>query len=71
VRAVIPDFQAALLSALGPDLSLCVECGSSVEAPALVIGDQWWCDPCLIATREQLEQPFPSWSESIAALSAQ
>ena len=68
---MIPDFQAAILTALGPDLDLCVDCGSSVDAPALVIGDQRWCDPCLIAAREQLEQPFPSWSESIAGLFAQ
>jgi hypothetical protein len=68
---VIPDFQAAIPSALGPDLSLCVECGNSVDAPALVIGDQRWCDPCLIATREQLEQPFPTWSQSVTGLSAQ
>jgi hypothetical protein len=67
---VILDFQAAVLSALGPDLDLCVDCGSSVDAPALVIGYQRWCHPCLIVAREQLEQPFPSWSESIARLTA-
>jgi hypothetical protein len=68
---VIPEFGAADLSALPSGLSLCAECGSAVEAPALVIGEQRWCDPCLIATREQFEQVFPSWSQSIARLSDQ
>jgi hypothetical protein len=67
-RTAVPDLEPAVLPTLTPYPGLCVDCGTSVDAPALVIGDQWWCNPCLMATREGLEHPFKSWSESVAGL---
>jgi hypothetical protein len=65
---VIPDLDGGVLRVIACNPGLCVDCGNAVEAPALVIGDQWWCDPCMIATREALEHSFASWSESMAKL---
>jgi hypothetical protein len=67
--SVIPGFEEGVQSSLGLDTNQCGDCGSSVDAPALVVGERWWCDPCLIATRERLERHFMSWSESVAGRS--
>lgn len=67
-RAVTDNVRFAFGSGVGLDLGRCGDCGSAVDAPALVIGDEMWCEACFIATRETFEQPFASWSESLGRL---
>jgi hypothetical protein len=55
-------------SGIRVDPGRCGDCGSAVDAPALIIGEQMWCEACFIATREAFEQPFSSWSESLGRL---
>ena len=55
-------------SGVGRDPGRCRDCGSALDAPALISGEQMWCDACFIATREAFAQPFVSWSESVGRL---
>jgi hypothetical protein len=50
---------------VGPDLGRGGDCGNALDAPALVIGEQAWCEACFIATREAYEQPLVSWADSL------
>jgi len=64
----VTDVRFELRSGVGLDLGRCGDCGSAVDAPALVIGQEMWCEACFIATREAFEQPFIGWSESLGRL---
>ena len=67
--SVIPRFKRGIGSSRRLDTNRCVDCGSSVDAPTLVVGERWWCDRCLIATRERLEQHSMSTSHPVAGRS--
>jgi hypothetical protein len=68
IGPVADDVRWEIRSGVDLDLGRCGDCGSALDAPALIIGEDMWCEACFIATREAFEQPFVSWSESLGRL---
>jgi len=55
-RPVSPETAEPIPAHATSRASTCADCASSVDAPALVVGERWWCNPCLIAYRDAFEQ---------------